>query len=516
MPKSRNPGKTVIIERLPSIVLFYCIFQPLLDVAGYWQMQLELGNALTMMIRMVLLGGSVFLGFYLSNRKRYYLIMAGILAFLTVFHIISNLPDGYSEPVTDIINLIRIYLMPLTTIAFITFLRCDGERVFSAIKKGLLINFAIIVLVELLSVITKTDPQTYHYDHVGVLGWFFWANSQSAILSMLGPIVICSALKRWKDQVLPVALCTVAAEATLYFFGTRLTFGAMLSGGFGVSICLLIYDRTRWMMAMTIFLLTLAFTCASPLSPMVHRLQAVEQLNAQNEQRIVEQEIVIISESVMFPTESSEDTVEIQEPDHTPQNISISLENWEKLKSIYRGYMPGMVERFGYRRVIEKYNFTLDASVLGNWRIKRLSFCELLMEDASLGQHLFGINLQDMRVFLKNGIYNEETAQWEDGYEVYDVENDFHGVYFLLGMIGVVLMVIFLLWFGSAAILRVCKDFKNAFTLDMIAFAGSYVFGLLHAYFTVSVLRRNNASVYMAFILAGLWYLSQKQKQVKH
>ena len=64
------------------------------------------------------------------------------------------------------------------------------------------------------------------------------------------------------------------------------------------------------------------------------------------------------------------------------------------------------------------------------------------------------------------------------------------------------------------ALLRVCKDFETAFTVDMVGFAGGYVFGLLHAYFTVSVLRRNNASVYMAFILAGLWYLSQKKNSL--
>ncbi|MBO4211626.1 MAG: O-antigen ligase family protein [Oscillospiraceae bacterium] len=511
MLKSMDSSKSAIIERLPNIVLIYCILQPILDIVGFWQMQLEIGNTVTMAIRMVLLGGSVFLGFFLSDRKRYYVIMLGILALLTALHGISNIPGGYTEPVTDFVNLARIYLMPMTTVAFITFLRCGRERVLNALKNGMLINSIIIIAVEIISVITNTDRETYRHEHIGILGWFFWANSQSAILSMLAPIVICWALKRWKEQILPVVLCTVAAEATLYFFGTRLTFGALLASGVGVSVCLLFLGKTRRKQALSIFLVTLAFLLAYPVSPTAKRMQAVWQINSENEQSIVEQHITLPSEEIVVPTDNKD---EPRDPNEEPQAPNISQSDWEKLKKIYRGYLAGVVERFGYERVMKKYNYTLDASILGDWRIEKLSFCELLMEDAPFGQHLFGINLQDMRMFVENGILNEHTGQWEDGYKVYDVENDFHGIYFLLGIVGLILIIGFLLWFGGMALLRVCKDFETAFTVDMVGFAGGYVFGLLHAYFTVSVLRRNNASVYMAFILAGLWYLSQKKNSL--
>ena len=36
------------------------------------------------------------------------------------------------------------------------------------------------------------------------------------------------------------------------------------------------------------------------------------------------------------------------------------------------------------------------------------------------------------------------------------------------------------------------------------------------ACFTASVLRRNNASFYLALVLAGLWYLSQKKAEEKN
>ncbi len=516
--KQRDSLKAALIRRLPILIMIYCILQPILDVVGYWQMMLEIGNTLTMAVRMLLLCGSVLLGFLLSDRKRYYFLFAAVLLVLTALHVAANLPGGYTEPVTDLINLIRIYLMPMTVLCFITFLRCGGEKAFQAMKTGMLINILIIVAVEIVSVLTGTDRETYRHEHIGVLGWFFWANSQSAILAMMAPIVICWSLSRWRDKLLPVALCTVAAEVTLYFFGTRLTFGAMVACGLGVSVCLFLMDHKRWKQALVVFLITAIFTGAFPLSPMAQRMHAVDEITERNDKVIDDQHITILPDDVTPPTEETEPLApgetEVPVPD-SPDAPNMSRSDWKKLEKIYRGYLAGMVQHFGYARVMDKYKYTMDAAVLGNWRIEKLSFCELLMEDANLLQHLFGINLLDMREFVHYGVKNEKTGEWEDGYINYDVENDFHGIYFLLGIVGLVLMVLFLLWFGVKALVCVLRDFRSYFTVDMIAFAGAYLFGLAHAYFTVSVLRRNNASVYMALVLVGLWYLSQKKEETE-
>ncbi len=501
-----------ILRRLPMLILIYCICQPILDVVGYWQMMLGLGNAFTLAVRMILLVGSVLIGFLLSDRKRYYFIVAGILLALTALHVVANIPGGYTEPITDLVNLVRIYLMPMTALCFCTFLRQCGEDAFRAMKKGMLINILIIVLVEILSVVTGTDRETYRHEHIGVLGWFYWANSQSAILAMMAPIVICWALRRWRDKLVPVALFTVAAEITLYFFGTRLTFGAMVATGFGVCVCLLLIDRSRWKQGLVIFLITAVFTGLFPLSPMAERMKAVQNTTMANEQRITDDGIQFLPNDAVIPTDEPGEEGVVPDDPNAPRMTAV---NWRKMRKIYRGYVPGLIQHFGYARVMVHYEYTLDAAVLGDWRIEKLSFCEMLMEDSSLMSHLFGLNLQDMREYVLYGIKNEETGEFESGYLIYDVENDFHGIYFLLGIVGLVLFVLFLLYFGLLGLYRVIRDHKTYFTIDMVGFAAAYVFGLLHAYFTVSVLRRNNASVYMALVLAGLWYLSRKQKNTE-
>ena len=274
--------KERISEKLPMLVLAFCLLQPLLDVAGFWQDQLHIGNTVTMALRMLLLAGSVLLGFLLSDRKRYYYIAAAVLLVLTGGHILACMQNakGYREPVNDLINLVRIYFLPMMTLCFITFLR-RNEKVFPAMQKGMLASLLEIALVQLLSTVTGTDPHTYAVDGIGILGWFMWTNSQSAILAMVAPISICWAIRLLNEKplsggakwrYLQIALITAVAEATLFVLAPRLSYFSLLFCGFGVCTCLLITDRKQWKMALAIFLVTALFTAAYPFSPTYRRM----------------------------------------------------------------------------------------------------------------------------------------------------------------------------------------------------------------------------------------------------
>ena len=52
------------------------------------------------------------------------------------------------------------------------------------------------------------------------------------------------------------------------------------------------------------------------------------------------------------------------------------------------------------------------------------------------------------------------------------------------------------------------RSCPTSFTPLFAAFLGAYGIALIYAVNTASTLRRNNASVYFAWVLAGLWYLS--------
>ena len=488
-----------LCEKLPLFVTVLFVVQAPLDVAGFWQQQLHLSNAITLAIRMLLLGGSCLLGFLLSRRKRYYIITAAVLIVLTALHAYActKNPNGYLQPVTDIVNLIRIYFLPMMTLCFITFLQ-RNEKVFSAMIRAAVIDLGLIALIQLLSSATGTDPHTYSADKIGIRGWFIWTNSQSAILSMLGPIVICWTLKRWKDRILPVALATAVAEATLWVLAPRLAYAALIAIGFGMALCLLIIDRKRWRQVLAVGLVTCAFIALFPVSPTNRRLAANAVRAEATEERIEDMEIEIETETVEDDEEDGEFTTKIK----------LSSKMKKKLEKLYRSQhiIWSMVERFGRDRVFEAYNYTLDPAILSNTRLMKITFCQLLMEESHFSSKLFGLNLSEMA-------YERQNKKGKIIRDNYDVENDLHGMYFLTGAVGLVLMGLFLLYFGVYALIAVLKKPKLYFNLELCAFAGAYILSLLHAYFTASVLRRNNASIYLAMVLAGLWYLARRKAE---
>ena len=494
LKQTRAPGLEALRNRLPALVFVYFTVQPVLDAVGYWQQRSETENVLTLALRMLLLGGSLLLGFLLTERKRVYLILAAVLAAFTGLHAAACLrAEGtYTLALSDLVNLVRICFLPLTTLCLMTFLR-QNEAVWPALKKGLLADFGLIVLIELLALLTGTEPHTYHNDGIGVLGWFLWTNSQSAILAMLMPILICLALRRWETRVLPVALAAFAAGLPLYLLGPKLAYGCLLCGGAGLALVLLLWFRPRWKQAAAILLVTVCFAAAFPLSPMHARQQAVAAQTQQNQNAI--------------------DTMETRPAGmEEPSDGEGKGPSRETLEKIYSKYQYGAVQRFGLDRVLALYGGTTDASVLGDQRLKKLNFCKLLMEDSGTLSRLFGLNVKELRVFIEKGFYNGRTDTWLDGYESLDPENDFHGIYYLTGLVGLALLLTFLLWFPVRAAVRVLPELRKRLTPELAGFVFAYGFCMLHAWFTAAVLRRNNASVYLAAVLAAIWFLTQKKK----
>ncbi len=483
-------------RQLPRLVFLFCLSQPILDVLGYWQQYFALSNVLTLALRMLLLGGSVGLGFLLSERKRFYFLTFGVLGLFTALHALACLlePGGYEAPVKDLVNLVRIYFLPLTFLCFATFLR-QNDKVYDAMKKGLLADLILIAAVQLISALTGTDPHTYHHDQIGILGWFLWTNSQSAILSMLMPIAICWALRRWEDKALPVGIIALASGLPLYLLAPRLAYACLLACCFGLGLWTLFGARKRWKQALAILVAACIFVTAYPLSSTKAR-RAVVYTETENHQKWVE----------------GKQITELKRPQ---KNQPLTDEEAAAYEPIYHSLSTvySVVERFGLRRTLEAYDYTLDASVLGDARLRKRTYCNLLMEDSGPMTRVFGLNLSRMFQFIPQGFYNEKTQRWEDGYESLDVENDFSGIYFLTGWAGLALMLAFLLWFGLRALRSLKGLWGTVQFLELGAFCAAYCCAILHGYFTASVLRRNNASVYMALILAGIWYLTQRDQR---
>ena len=107
-----------------------------MDVLSYWLQEWGVSNLPTLLLRFGVLGLTMLFGFILSERKRVYYIAAAVIAFIGLGHVGACLQVGYTAPISDLTNYIRVVQMPITVLCLITFLRQD-DRSFEGMQLGL-------------------------------------------------------------------------------------------------------------------------------------------------------------------------------------------------------------------------------------------------------------------------------------------------------------------------------------------------------------------------------------------
>ena len=172
----------------------------------------------------------------------------------------------------------------------------------------------------------------------------------------------------------------------------------------------------------------------------------------------------------------------------------VTEEMWKDgcMNLVYGHYLSGLVGRFGLHAVLDAYDYTLDIQTLISEREWKLQYCYLLMDESTPISRLFGMEVS--RMFYQGLSY--------------DVENDFHGIYFLYGWVGLGLLLAFLGYFAFLLLKAIFTNFKRYFTLEMGSVCIALVASLVHAYFTCGVLRRANTLFYCAGLLAVVYYLT--------
>lgn len=477
MPKQQSEKTQQGIRNyLPTIVLLLFVIQPVMDVGSYWLTELEIGTTLTLLVRTAVLAFAVLLGFALSRNKRAYFILVGILLLLAAGHAYACAQTGYANPFEDFSNYIRVVQLPLFTFCFITFLRESGEDGYRMIERGFVVNFVIIVAVEALSVVTGTDPHTYANKSIGVLGWFYFANSQSAILSAMAPILVMQAMRKRK---IPYLIGAVAVSyGVLYLFATRLAYFSIFVCAVGLVVVMLMSRCMDKRVAAVLLIGAIVCGVGYPVSPM-YRNQLAQQAVARQAQQEADE---------MISAAEEENHTTVQEDPETC------------LLPVYEEYVGGLMDRFGVTRVMQEYGYTSDVQDLKDWRRMKIMYCSFLMEESGGASYLFGTELGDMT--------------WDGA--TYDVENDFHGIFFLYGAVGLALLLLFLLYFVWIIARALITAFSRYMTLEAGAFGVALCTLLVHVYCTAGVLRRPNASFYLSVVLAVIYYFVKIRRETDH
>lgn len=479
--KQNSQFRQKVLGRLPLIVFLLLLIQPFMDILSYWVLELNWSNAITLALRMGFFGATLLLGFCLSRHKKAYYLMAAAVALIGLGHGFAVWQYGCQNLVGDLTNYVRVIQLPFLALCSITFLR-ENEDCYRAIEYGFLTNLVVILLSIVLAGITGTMHTTYN-DGLGYAGWFYFPNSQSAILTALCPVA-CSLLYRRRGLKSPwFWLVLVGGFLALYFTGTRLCYLGLAATGFGLGISMLLICRRDWKKACAFFAVTIVFLGMMPWSPMVQHQKSYEGVQSDRQDRIDD-----LLENSTLPE---------QDEDLSPEELERRKALWvQALTPIYETYAPDFVEMFGAKRTIEMYDYTWDIKTITAVRPRKLQFARLLMDQSPFSARLFGVELSRFTV----------------GDNTYDVENDFHGIYFLYGAVGLAALLLFLLYFVLLIVKALCRDFKTYFTLDSAGWGIALIMYLIHSYCTAGVLRRPNGSIYFSVVLAVVYYLVKLKK----
>ena len=85
---------------LAGALIGLCTAQPLLDVLSFWTQTLGRATSVSLALRMLLLAAATVLAFVLSERKRAYLILCGVLALFWGAHVLACRRVGYAAPMS--------------------------------------------------------------------------------------------------------------------------------------------------------------------------------------------------------------------------------------------------------------------------------------------------------------------------------------------------------------------------------------------------------------------------------
>jgi hypothetical protein len=268
------------------------------------------------------------------------------------------------------------------------------------------------------------------------------------------------------------------------FIGTRLAFAGIIATCFGLGVSLLIVRIKEWKQAICFILAGIMFIVALPFAPMMgHRQNHSDEMN-QKQDWLQNQ----LDKPKDEPLPDDGDPPLAGEPlNLTPQQLELV----EKLTPVYAHYVSDFFSIFGAERTIHMFNYTTDILLLTNTRDKKLMFADALMDASPVTAKLFGLELTRFTIKGHN----------------YDVENDFHGIYYLYGILGLVSMIAFIGYFIVITALALIRSFKTYFTFEAAAWGIALIMCIGHCVFTAGVLRRPSASFYLAAILAGIFYL---------
>lgn len=465
-------------------IMILMVLQPLLDVLSYWLIKVD-NTSITTLLRILMLGVIVIYSFIITDNKKFYLMFYGIIGLYWLGHMINCFRIGYINPVSDMSLFIRVAQMPALTLSFITFFkRNKGAK--ESMYKGLSIGFMIVIAVIILAQITGTMEYMY-YPNIGIKGWFYTGNAQSIIVTVLSTFIIYRAYN-YKNRTVFIITCFLAF-GLLFISGTRVTYFSIFIIALGLFIILLFNRKNNWVYYTGLILSVICCGSFFFASPMLQEKGKMSEGFQESQKSIDSYQSEEATKNELFEKYGEDKVLEGK-----PYTLN-------EYKLIYESNMwlfQDAVDRYGFESFLEKYEYTTDASKLGDNRLLKRTIAELEWEKQDFITKLFGYENDTL---ILNG-------------NVYIPENDFSNLIYFNGYIGTGLYILFVLYFVILIILSLIKNLKKAFTVEAGMVGIAFLLMLGAAQLSGQIVQRPNVSIYLSAILALIYHLTVIENDV--
>ena len=464
--------------KIMLVVLF--ALQPILDILSFFVDNTRFGIVSTV-TRMILLVILFTLTYLITDSRATYILLNILMVVFLILHMSGNLMSGYISIYSDITMYSRIYHFPLYIYFFFVSIRQINKNdrnnfIFKLLSMNLLIISGSIIL----SYVVNQPSYTYYAKEIGyygIKGWFAVANSQSAIVSLLSCTSIAYAMFTFeKNTVLKLGLIIVSV-GSLFLFGTKLSFYTIFLFYFALFIIMLLGEKLT---VKTFIVIIVPFIVVFSLKD-----HSYANLNTKFTNTSIGEWQEIINDVDGKPIDKPTEGV-VGESEKVLNDRNYYLAHKNEYSKIYNLYLDDLVSEFGLDKIAEKYNYSLDAYVLINNRDMKVNGSSLSFSEGNQLQKLFGM---EQSGYIING-------------ENYDVENDFHGIYFSYGHVGLTIfsaLLVYVLFRGS---LHYFFNRNKRFDVNLGVFLVCFVLVIGAAHYSGHVIKKPNVLFYVSLMIS--------------
>ncbi len=457
------------------LTLLFAI-QPVLDALAFWtQNETATPAGYIRLAVMIMLPMGLFIR---TERKKEFFLFLFAIAFFCLLHVMNCLRLGYISPVYDIRYLASVVQMPLYAVCFILAIRDERHR--RAAVLGFEIAAGVTLIFFILAWVSGTGNVTYG-EGLGYSGWVIDdnRNANSTNFVIFASLCVWLALgSRIRRIWVPVSLVILAVFIAN---GTKGCYFSVFVIFLGYALFLLLEGKLKkqhWSRCVVyVFVLIAVFSALIyPWTPR-YKVTQSQQNTAVGHQGEIEATLL---EQGIDITDMS-----VQERFDDPRVKAVFEHYYWK----YLGVKPDIIDRFGMDRVLLQYRMSTNVAKLIDARVMERNYADMIFQDSDLLTKLVGFEASEVGF---------------DG--VYDMENDWHAIFYYYGYLGFVLYLLFVLFFLWRVVKTVRKGFLKSFTLENFALMLCLILVIGLAHFSGATLRRPNVSIWLSLLLALIYY----------